>query len=126
MAKQRRTQPTTEYADDRGDNQPHEAEDVGFETLQSALADAQVITRSKPEEAELVAEVTVPICECVPSEFGLHIDTDIPPPAATTLRRIAMALDRRQAKLASGIRVTNPTQALRYLLEQMSIRPAAG
>jgi hypothetical protein len=79
-------------------------------------------TAPSPPAVPLEASVTLPLCEDLPSEFGIHIDTDIPPPAATTLRRIAIALDRRQATLVSGVRVTNPTQALRYLLEQMSIR----
>jgi hypothetical protein len=110
-----------------GLNQQAEEQDAGGAAAEDAApVNIEELTEpTKPPPAIPVeASVTLPLCEDLPSEFGIHIDTDIPPPAATTLRRIAIALDRRQATLASGVRVTNPTQALRYLLEQMTLRPA--
>jgi hypothetical protein len=91
-----------------------------FETLASALKDATVIRR---QEQELVAEISIPISEELSREFPIHLDVTLPPPSATTLRRIAIALDRQQARTSDGQRVVKPTQALRWLLEQATIRP---
>ena len=71
---------------------------------------------------ELVAEVSIPISEELAREFPIHLDVTLPPPSATTLRRIAIALDRRQARTSDGQRVVKPMQALRWLLEQATIK----
>jgi hypothetical protein len=82
----------------------------------------RLVPRSKLAE-ELVAEVSIPISEELAREFPIHLDVTLPPPSATTLRRIAIALDRQQARTSDGQRVVKPTQALRWLLEQATIRP---
>lgn len=112
-----------ETADDRGNNQPWQADD-------SAAADELVAThevRLAPELApiEHVAEISVPLSSELPTEFPIHLDVTLPPPSATTLRRIAIALDRQQARTSDGQRVVKPTQALRWLLEQAVIRSAS-
>lgn len=54
-----------------------------------------------------------------PSEFTVHVDIKLSPPQSTTIRRIASELDRRQARLKSGHRVTNVNGAIRWLMEQI-------
>jgi hypothetical protein len=73
------------------------------------------------EPTEFVAEVSLPLCEELSKQFQIHIDTDIPPAEATKLRRIAIALQRRGARLANGTPVKTPTHALLYLLERMKV-----
>lgn len=67
-----------------------------------------------------IAAIEIPIGETPPSEFALHIDTRLSVNQSTTLRRLADALDRQNATLEGGRRVTNPTGAMRWLIEQVA------
>ena len=65
----------------------------------------------------------VPIeTDCQDATFGIHVDIKLPPREANTLRRIAVALDKRQATIGNGRRVTadNVTSVIPWLLEQLS------
>lgn len=95
---------------------------------ESASADAE--PHDGPDSADdgavgnqspVVVLLEVPIApEFPPTEFCVHIDTRLDSRQSTTLRRIAEELDRQQATLANGQRVTHPTHAVKYLLEKLS------
>lgn len=63
--------------------------------------------------------VEIPLSDVPQARFGIHIDTRLPHALSTTLRRVATALDRQQARLKNGERVTKSTQAMRWILEQI-------
>lgn len=66
----------------------------------------------------IVLEVPLaPAAEIPAVAWGLHVDTRLTPSQSHALRRILHELDRRQARLATGKRVVNPTDALKWLLE---------
>ncbi len=71
-----------------------------------------------PPEAVLIE---VPLAEVPPATWGLHINTHLSLDQSLALRRVTAALDRRLARLSSGRRVVNPCDALKYVLEQISI-----
>ncbi|WP_425618046.1 hypothetical protein NA78x_001739 [Anatilimnocola sp. NA78] len=74
-----------------------------------------------PATVKTVTEilVEVPIAPMPPSEFTVHIDMKLTPPQSTVARRIAAHLDRQQACLRNGQRITTPSAALKWLLEQI-------
>lgn len=76
----------------------------------------------QPEQSHAEASVTVSLAPPPPTSFGLHIDMHLSVPQSDVLRRIAMAMDAKQERLANGLRVTNPTHALKRLLELVGER----
>ena len=68
----------------------------------------------------LTATVKVPMTlQPPPAQFMLHIDTKLDSKQSTVLRRIARELDCQGAKLANGLRVTETTHALKWLIENI-------
>jgi hypothetical protein len=64
--------------------------------------------------------VEIPITEELPpSEFTVHIEMKLTPPQSTTARRIAAQLDRKLVCLRNGQRVTTPSAAIKWMLEQV-------
>ena len=92
------------------------------QTVQTPAAVLPVLARTPPPPRPLQpASVTMPMDTGeLPSEFAVHLDLRLSVPQSTALRRIALALDRQGAKLASGQRVVTVSHAVRYLLEQFS------
>lgn len=70
-----------------------------------------------PEPTVETALVEVPVCDLPPVTWGIHLDARLTPDQSNALRRITHALDKRQATLASGKRVVNTTDAVKYVLE---------
>lgn len=97
---------------------------AGEESIDLPLTGIPARVPAELAPIEHVAEISVPLSSELPSEFPIHLDVSLPPPSATMLRRIAIALDRQQARTSDGQRVVKPTQALRWLLEQATIRRA--
>jgi len=52
--------------------------------------------------------------------FRLHLDIGLSGAPATALRRLAVALDKRNERLAGGKRCVNTNDAVRWLLEQIA------
>ena len=52
--------------------------------------------------------------------FPYHVNLTIGPDEASALQRAAEALDKQQAKLRSGQRVTNRRQAAAWIFEQIA------
>lgn len=70
------------------------------------------------EKQETVV-IEVPIDAIVEVTFPLHVDLRLTINQSNSLRRVAAALDRRHARLASGKPVYGPNDTVRYLLEQI-------
>ena len=91
------------------DGQGNQQDPTDEENNDDDRAQADVLTLEVPIDPEFP-----------PSEFCVHIDTRLDSRQSTTLRRIASQLDRSQATLANGQRITHPTHAVKYLLEKLS------
>ena len=60
----------------------------------------------------VLRSVEIPLDEsAATAEFGLHLDVKVRVPIANALRKVAVAIDKQQAKLAGGKRITEPSQA---------------
>lgn len=77
--------------------------------------------RKDEKMAQNTVLIEVPIAEVPPADWSLHINTHLTPQLSLALRRVTAALDQRLARLPNGRRVVNPCDALKYLLEQVSV-----
>lgn len=91
-----------------------------------SAAVASAVSPAVAPEAAVVAQrpsavlIEVPVSPDPPlSEFTVHIDIKLSPPQATTARLIAAELDRKQMRLRNGQRITSPSAALKWILEQI-------
>lgn len=74
----------------------------------------------KAEQAEAVL-VELPIDRSVTDcSWAVHINTQLTPEQSNALRKLASALDKHQATTKNGQRVTNPSGAIRWMLEQIA------
>lgn len=77
-----------------------------------------------PEDNHQVTPATVllelPYAEVQEVSFGLHIDARLTAEQSRMLRSIAAGCDRDGRRLANGRPVFTPTDALKYLLEQLT------
>lgn len=72
-----------------------------------------------------IAEVAmaVPLAEARPEVYcRRHVDARLNHSQATTLQRIQLALDAKQARTADGRRVISPADALKWLLEEIGMK----
>lgn len=94
------------------------------DTAEGAREDAAVAPQAQDDSSGPLVErrqVTVPwTSEPPPTEFSLHLDVRLDLAQSTALRRVARALDLADAHLRNGVRVVQPTQAVRYLLERLA------
>jgi len=134
MAKRKQHHDQVAVAGQRGESigsVPLAAEWPAEQQAESAAEGEQSADSAAPNPQSAIpnpqfASVSAPIVAELSSEFPIHIDITLTPPAATVLRRIAIALDRQQAVTLDGQRVTKPHQALRWMLEQMEVRHDVG
>jgi len=67
------------------------------------------------------ALLEVPLGAPVPlATWGIHLDTRLTPAQSGVLRRLTVELDRQQATLAGGRRVASPTDAIKWILDQLA------
>lgn len=95
---------------------------VSGETAEASAAPHAQTPRPATRAEEVIKrrQVNVPLTvDRPPTEFPVHIDVRLDVAQSTALRRVARALDLADAHLKNGTRVVHPTQALRYLLEQL-------
>ena len=96
-------------------------EELPLATAQAAPPAEPLKPAAPAEPAELVLSIDVPLdMQPLPREFTIHIDTRLSVEQSTAARRLALALDRRGARLANGQRITSAVQAVRYLLEAIA------
>lgn len=62
----------------------------------------------------------VPLEDIAVPTFRMHLDVNIQGEQATSLRRVASALDKNRATLANGRRCVGANDAIRWILEQIS------
>jgi len=82
----------------------------------------QPLAQARPEfdHGDTVA-IEVPLCrDTPPVGFCVHLDARLTLEQSTALRKTAAALDKAQARLASGKRVVGSADAVKYILERLA------
>lgn len=79
---------------------------------------------SQPSQEQTVL-VEVPIDPIAEVTFALHVDLRLSIDQSNAVRRVAAALDRQHARLASGKPVYGANDTIRYLLEQIAAQNPA-
>ena len=68
-----------------------------------------------------MVRLEVPLGEIPETRFPIHLDIRLKSDMASVLRRIAVALDKKQATLSNGRRVIDSSSAMRWLIEQVKL-----
>lgn len=75
---------------------------------------------SSGEQTDEFVSLQIPVAEVPPTAFGMHLDVRLSAKQSLALRSIACGLDRKQVVLENGRRVIDPSNAIRYLLEEVA------
>jgi len=71
-----------------------------------------------------IRTIEVPMAQIKPAGFGIHIDFQLNPESSDAIRSLRKALDDGNVRLKNGRRITNTTDSVRWLVEQVALRHA--